>query len=213
MLGAKVINGDLPKYPGTSIIIQERFEPSDTNMVPQLTKIKAAKPDLIILYTTGGPGAVVAKNYKQLGITTPVLGGNALTMPDFVNIAGKMVGEAGWIFMSQPMMIVDKMSPDDPYRKNVYEPFKKIMQAKYGPTKEVTLFHGSCYDAIMGIVEAMKKAAPNITKASIRENLEKVKIDGFIGTFGPTPEDHQACHQDPMRPMVLKNGVWLPYSK
>jgi len=108
---------------------------------------------------------------------------------------------------------VDKMSSDDPYRKNVYEPFKKIMQNKYGPTKEVTLFHGSCYDAIMGVVEAMKKAAPNITRASIRDNLEKVKIDGFIGTFGPTPTDHQACHEDPMRPMTFKNGAWIPYEK
>ena len=213
MLGAKVINSELPKYPGVSIIIQERFEPSDTNMVPQLTKIKGANPDLIILYTTGGPGAVVAKNYKQLGVTTQVLGGNSLTMPDFVNIAGKIVDEAKWIFMSQPMMIVDKMSPDDPYRKNVYEPFKKIMQDKYGPSKEVTLFHGSCYDAIMGIVEAMKMAAPNITRASIRDNIEKVKIDGFIGTFGPTPTDHQACHEDPMRPMTFKNGAWTPYTK
>jgi branched-chain amino acid transport system substrate-binding protein len=213
MLGAKVINSELPNYPGVSLIIQERFEPSDTSMIPQLMKIKAANPDLMILYSTGGPGAVVAKNYKQLGMTTQVLGGNSLTMPEFVNIAGKIADEARWVFMSQPMMIVDKMSSDDPYRKNVYEPFKKIMQNKYGPTKEVTLFHGSCYDAIMGVVEAMKKAAPNITRASIRDNLEKVKIDGFIGTFGPTPTDHQACHEDPMRPMTFKNGAWIPYEK
>jgi branched-chain amino acid transport system substrate-binding protein len=213
MLGAKVITGELQKYPGVSIIIQERFEPSDTNMVPQLTKIKGANPDLMILYSTGGAGAVVAKNYKQLGMTTPVLGGNSLTMPDFVKIAGKIVDEANWVFMSQPMMIVDKMSSDDPYRTNVYEPFKKIMQNKYGPTKEVTLFHGSCYDAIMGVVEAMKMAAPNITRAAIRDNLEKVKIDGFIGSFGPTATDHQACHEDPMRPMTLKNGAWIPYEK
>jgi branched-chain amino acid transport system substrate-binding protein len=213
MLQAKVINSELPKYPGASIVIQERFEPTDTNMVPQLTKVKGANPDVIILAATGGPGSVVAKNYKQLGMTTQVVGGHSLTMPDFVKIAGKFVDEAGWIFLSQPMMVIDKMSPDDPYRKNVYEPFKKIMQNKFGPNMDVTLFHGSCYDAIMGVVEAMKMSAPNITRASIRDNLEKVKIDGFLGTFGPTPADHQACHEDPMRPMILKNGAWLPYVK
>ncbi len=213
MLGAKVIKSELPKYPGVSLIGQERFEASDTSMIPQLMKIKAANPDLIILYTTGGAGAVVAKNYKQLGMTTPVLGGNSLTIPQFTSMAGKIVDEANWIFLSHPSMVVDKMSPDAPYRKNVYEPLKKIMQDKYGPKKEITLFHDSSYDAIMGITEAMKMAGSNITPTSIRDNLEKVKVDGFLGIFGPTPTDHQGAHVDPMVPMVFKNGEWLPWKK
>ncbi len=212
MLGYKIIMAELPKNPGASLVIHERFEASDTNMIPQLTKIKSANPDLIILFTTGGPGAVVAKNYKQLGMTTPVLGSTSLTMPDFIKIAGKIVDESKWVFLSQPMMVVEKMSPNDPYRKGVYEPFKKLMQDKYGPTKEVTLFHGSSYDAITGVVEAMK-IAPQIDRASIRDALEKVRFEGFLGPFGPTTTDHQAAQVDPMRPMIFKNGEWLPYAK
>jgi branched-chain amino acid transport system substrate-binding protein len=181
-------------------------------MVPQLTKVKSANPDVLILYTTGGAGAVIAKNYKQLGMTAQVLGGNALTMPDFLKIAGKIAEESGWIFMSQPMMIVDKMAPDDPFRKNVVDPVRKMMQAKYGPTKQVTLFHGSFWDGIMGAVEAMK-IAPTIDRASIRDGLEKVKFDGFLGIFSPTPTNHRAAQVDPMRPMVFKNGEFLPYTK
>ncbi len=211
-LGYKMITAELPKYPGVSIIIEESLDPSDTNVVPQLTKIKAANPDLMILFSTGGPGSIVAKNYKQLGMTTPVLGSTSLTMPDFVKIAGKTIEESNWVFLSQPMLIVGKMSPNDPYRKNVYEPFKKLMQDKYGPTKEVTLFHGSSYDAIMGITEAMKMA-DKIDRASIRDALEKVRIEGFLGPFSPTATDHQGAHVDPMRPMVYKNGEWLPYMK
>ncbi len=212
MLGKKVIFDELPKYPGVSIVCNETFEVTDTNMIPQLTKTKAAKPDLIILFTTGGAGAVVAKNYKQLGMKTQVLGSTSLTMPEFVNIAGKIADESNWIFLSQPMMIVEKMSPDDPYRKNIYEPTKKMMQAKYGPKAQINLFHGSSYDAIVGIVEAMK-IAPKIDRASIRDALEKVSIEGFFGPFAPTPTDHQAAKVDPMRPMVFKNGQWLPYKK
>lgn len=213
MLGQKVIKEELPKYPGVSLIAHERFEATDTNMVPQLTKIKAANPDLLILFTTGGPGAVVAKNYKQLGMTTKVLGSTSLTMPEFLSIAGKIADESNWVFLSQPMLIVEKMSPNDPYRKNVYEPVKKIMQAKYGPTKEVTLFHGSSYDAIMGVVAALNMIAPNITKDALRDAIEKVKIEGFLGVFGPTPQDHQGAHVDPMRPMVFKNGQFQPWTK
>jgi branched-chain amino acid transport system substrate-binding protein len=212
MLAYKVMTEELPKYPGISLVAEERFEISDTNMVPQLTKVKSANPDVLILYTTGGAGAVIAKNYKQLGMTAQVLGGNALTMPDFLKIAGKIAEESGWIFMSQPMMIVDKMAPDDPFRRNVVDPVRKMMQAKYGPTKQVTLFHGSFWDGIMGAVEAMK-IAPTIDRASIRDGLEKVKFDGFLGIFSPTPTNHRAAQVDPMRPMVFKNGEFLPYTK
>jgi branched-chain amino acid transport system substrate-binding protein len=212
MLAYKTLSEEVSSHPGASIVVQERFEVTDTNMVPQLTKIKSANPDVLILYTTGGAGAVIAKNYKQLGMATQVLGGNALTMPDFIKIAGKIAEESGWIFMSQPMMIVDKMAPDDPFRKGVVEPVKKLMQAKYGPTKDVTLFHGSFWDGIMGAVEAMK-IAPTIDRASIRDSLEKVKFDGFLGQFAPTPTNHRAAQVDPMRPMVMKNGEFWPYVK
>jgi branched-chain amino acid transport system substrate-binding protein len=211
-LGQKVIKDELPKYPGVSIVIQESMEPGDTNMVPQLTKIKGANPDLILLYTTGGPATIVAKNYKQLGMTTPLITGNAVTMPDFYKAVGKIAEESKWIFMSQPMMIAEFMSPNDPYRKDVYDPFKKLMQAKYGPETQVTLFHGSCYDAIAGIVAAMKIATA-IDRDSIRDALEKVNVPGFLGPFAPTAQDHQAAPVDPMRPMTLKDGKYVPYTK
>jgi branched-chain amino acid transport system substrate-binding protein len=212
MLGAKTITGEIGKYPRVSIIIQESFEPADTNMIPQLTKIKAANPDVIILFTTATAASVVAKNYKQLGMTTTVIGSNAITIPDFVKIAGKIAEESKWIFMSQPLMIAEKMSPNDPYRKNVYEPFKKLMKEKYGPTMEVNLFHASTYDAIKAISEAMKTAA-KIDPVSIRDALEKVRIEGFLGPFAPTSEDHQGAPVDPMRPLILINGEWAPYTK
>jgi ABC-type branched-subunit amino acid transport system substrate-binding protein len=43
----KGIMDSIGKY-GASIFINEKFEPKDTNMIPQLTKIKAADPDAII---------------------------------------------------------------------------------------------------------------------------------------------------------------------
>ncbi|MBN2039301.1 MAG: ABC transporter substrate-binding protein [Spirochaetes bacterium] len=211
MLGKNVIMEQISNYPGATIVCNESFEVTDTNMIPQLTKTKAAKPDVIILFTTGGAGAVVAKNYKQLGLKTQVLGSTSLTIPEFVNIAGKIAEESQWVFLSAPLLIVDKMDRNDPFRKNVYNPTEKILQKKYGKDIKVNIFHASSYDAIAGIVEAMKMAK-NIDRASIRDALEKVHIEGFFGEFAPTPEDHQAAKVDPMRPMVLKNGEWWPYT-
>jgi branched-chain amino acid transport system substrate-binding protein len=211
-LGQKVIMEELPKYPGVSIIVDESLEPADTNVIPQLTKIKAANPDLMILFARGGTGAVVAKNFKQLGMTTKVLGSTSLTIPDFVKIAGPIIDECNWIFLSQPLMIINFMAPGDPYRKNVFEPVKKMMQDKYGPTKEINLFHGSSYDALTGIFEALRLAL-TIERAAVRDAIEKVRTEGFLGPFAPTTTDHQGAHVDPMRPMLFKGGQWIPYVK
>jgi branched-chain amino acid transport system substrate-binding protein len=211
-LGGKAIMDEIGKYPASSIIIEETFEPTDTNMVPQLTKVKSANPDVIVLYTTAAPASVVAKNYKQLGLTYPVVGFAGITAPEFAKNTGKIAEETKWICLTVPILLAEKMAPSDPYRRNVYEPVKKLMQEKYGPTKRVTLFHGSSHDAIKAAVEAMK-AAERIDSASIRDALEKIRIEGFVGDFACTSTDHQGAPVDPMRPAVLRDGEWVPYVK
>jgi branched-chain amino acid transport system substrate-binding protein len=209
--GQKVLTAEVKKYPGVSFIIQESMEPSDTNVVPQLTKIKGANADLLLLQLTGGMASVIAKNYKQLGMTVPTLGCGSITDPNFYKNVGKIAEENKWIYLSQPLMIVDKMTPDDPYRKLVYDPAQKLMQAKYGPKAQVTMFHGSTFDAFKAMMEAIRlagKAEPD----AIRDALEnKVKLEGFLGQFACTPHDHQAAPVDFMRPMTLKNGEYVPY--
>jgi ABC-type branched-subunit amino acid transport system substrate-binding protein len=102
------------------------------------------------------------------------------------------------------------MSPNDPYRKNVYDPALKLLRDKYGPTKEVTMFHGSTFDAFRAMIEAMKIAGKAEPEA-IALALEKVRIEGFLGQFAPTATDHQAAPVDFMRPMKLQNGEYVPY--
>jgi len=211
-LAAKTITTRISKYREASIVIQETFEATDTSMVPQLARINAAKPDLIILYTSTSPATVVAKNYKQLGMTAQVLGSPAITAPEFVKNVGKIAEESRWICLSVPLIVAEKMASDDPYRKNVYEPVKKLMQEKYGPTKQVTLFHGSSHDAIEAAAEAMK-GVKQVDSASIRDALEKVRIEGFFGAFACSSTDHQGAPIDPMRPVVLKGGEWAPFVK
>ena len=59
-----------PDY-GITFVAKESFGPKDTDMTPQLTKIKNAEPQAIICWTIGPAGAIVAKNKAQLGITHP----------------------------------------------------------------------------------------------------------------------------------------------
>jgi branched-chain amino acid transport system substrate-binding protein len=212
-VGAQIYNKEITRYPNASLIIQERYDNSDTSMVPQLSKIKALNPDIMILHGTGGLAAVIAKNYKQLGMKIPVITSHATAVPDFVKLAGPIAEESGWIMFGLKSNIVDTLPADDPYRKNLYEPFKKLMKDKFGDSVKLNLFHATAYDGLVAAMEAIKAAGTD-DRAEIRNALEKIKLELFLGPYECTPEDHQGSKRDYHTvPMLIKNGNFVPFKK
>ncbi len=209
LIGSKVINQEIGQYPGVSLVAQEKLEVTDTNMVPQLTKIKAAKPDLIILWANGSPAAVVAKNYRQLGMTTRVMCSGGIAVPEFMKISGGIAEESGWVFLDLRPGIAEKYSPNNPYRKNIYEPFKKIMKEKYGESKVITLFHGLGHDGMDIVIEALKVAGSD-SRPAIRNALEKVRYTGLIAPYACTPDFHMGSRTAAQVPIVIKGGEFVP---
>jgi branched-chain amino acid transport system substrate-binding protein len=212
MTGYKIMQNEIMKYPEASIVIAEKLESKDTNMIPQLMKIKAANPDLLIPYAAGAPTSIIAKNYKQLGMTTPVLAPGAVPMPDFLKLAGNIAEEAKWIFLGFPLIVAEQLPATDPFRKNLYDPFKIMLQDKFGKEKILNVFHVGPYDGL-GILLAAIKQAGSDNPAAIRDALEKVKFNGFLGPYGATATDHQGSQVDTEIMMTLKNGRMVPYKK
>ena len=211
MVGAKVYNREVSQYPGASIVIQQSFEVTDTSMIPQLMKIKAANPDLMLLQTTSGPAAVIAKNYKQLGMKTPVACIHAIALPNFLMAAGAIAEENRWMFMCAKLAVAELLPANDPYRKNLYEPFKKLMQEKYGP-KPIIIFHSVAYDAVHITIEAIKAAGTD-DRAAIRNALESMKFEGTLGLFACTPENHRGQQKDNALPVLVQKGQFVLYQR
>jgi len=208
--GSETILKEFKKYPGVSIVTQEKVEVGETSLIPQMTKMKASNADLLLLYATANTAAIAAKNYKQLGMTMPVLCSNAITIPSFVKAAGDIAEEKGWIFFTLPFNVAEKMSPTSEFRKTLYDPLKRIIQEHFGPSRNPNNFHASTYDDINALVAAIKLAGSD-NRDAIRDALEKVRVPGFLGTFAPTPQDHYGSAVDPMVPVVMKGGEWVPY--
>jgi branched-chain amino acid transport system substrate-binding protein len=211
--GYKFMMDELKNHPGSKVIITENFEAKDTNMIPQLTKIKAADPDLLIIYGAGAPTAVIAKNFKQLGMTVPVLGSGGVGMPDTIKLAGNIMEEMKWMITVLRISIAESLSMNDPYRQKVYEPAKKIFQEKFPDVKGgLNVFHVSPMDAFTMYSLAVK-AANSTDKAEVRNALEKVKFEGLLGYTAPGPNDHQEFSKDTSLIAALKGGQFVPYTK
>ena len=212
MTGWKVFQDEIKKYPGSSIIIEEKFDNSDTSVVPQLSKIKAANPDVMIVQAAGAQAAVVAKTYRQLGMKVMVTGPPGMASPEFLKIAGPIAEEHGWIIMGDRILVGDKLPAGESYRRNVYDPFKKLIKEKYGESRMLSVFHAVGHDAIYIAITALQMAGSD-DRAAIRNALENVKYEGMLGNFAGAPNDHTGFQRSTCIPIIVKGNEYVPYKK
>jgi branched-chain amino acid transport system substrate-binding protein len=210
--GMKVFQDEIKKYPGSSIVIEEKFDAADTTVIPQLSKIKAANPDVMIIQAPGAQAAVVAKNYKQLGMKVKVTGPPGMASPEFLKLAGSIAEDNGWVLMGDRILVGDKLPPDEPYRKNVYDPFKKLIRERYGESRMLSVFHAVGHDAIRIAIVALQFAGSD-DRGAIRMALERVKYEGMLGNFAGAPDDHTGFRRSTCIPIIVKGDEYTPLGR
>ena len=73
---------------GVTIVSDQTFNPGDTDMTAQLTKIKNSDAEAIVMWTAGPEAAIIAKNVKDLGIDLPLFGSHGIARREFIDGAG-----------------------------------------------------------------------------------------------------------------------------
>ncbi|MGH8793074.1 MAG: ABC transporter substrate-binding protein [Stackebrandtia sp.] len=63
------------------IVADETFETGDTEFRSQLTKVKDAEPDALVLSALPGATIPLVQQARELGIDVPIVGGNAFNSP------------------------------------------------------------------------------------------------------------------------------------
>jgi branched-chain amino acid transport system substrate-binding protein len=191
---------------GVAIVADESFNPKDTDMTSQLTKIKAANPEAIICWTIGPAGAIVAKNLKQLNIKTPLFQCHGLPDPKYIELAGSAAD--GNMMPSTKLMAWEQLSDKDPQKKVIKE-FVHLYNDVYDYDKQfaINAHSGYAWDAIYIVANAMKKAGTD--KNKLREAIEQTKnYVGVSGIYNLTPEDHNGLGTDSMIMVRIENGKW-----
>ena len=65
---------------GAPLVFEEALSPKVKDMAPALTRVAAARPDVILLHLHSGPSALVVRQAKA-GLTQKIIGGSALHQP------------------------------------------------------------------------------------------------------------------------------------
>jgi len=191
------------KY-GITLVANETYGPKDTDMSPQLTKIKnTAGVQAVFVFGLGQGPAIVTKNYKQLGITLPLYQSHGVASDEFLKLAGPAA--EGVRLPSPAQLIPEKLPANDP-QKAVVTSYANAYKAAY--KTDVSTFGGYAYDGLMLAVDAIKRAG-STDKAKVRDALEATK--GFVatsGTFNMSPTDHMGLDLSAFRMLEVKNGDW-----
>jgi branched-chain amino acid transport system substrate-binding protein len=189
---------------GITIVVEETYGPRDSDMTPQLTKIKNAVGVQAVVNPGFGQGpAIVTRNYRQLGIKMPLYQSHGVCSKQFIKLAG--AAAEGVRLPCAALLIADKLPSNDP-QKPVVVNYSREYQKKTG--QAVSTFGGHAYDGLMILTGAMKRAK-SADKAKVRDEIEKTK--GYIGTGGivnMSPTDHLGLDLSAFHMLEIKGGDW-----
>ena len=163
--GAAVMAAEAPKA-GVTIVANETFNPGDTDMTAQLTKIKNSDAQAIVMWTAGSEAATIAKNAKDLGIDLPIYGSHGIARQEFINGAGDAAEN---VKFAAGKILMPELYGEGTEEYKVATDFVDRYKAAYGEAPST--FAGHAYDALYLIAEAAQAGprGPDPSRAARRD--------------------------------------------
>ncbi len=155
---------------GGQIVKEQKFSSGDKDFKPQLTSLKAARPDAIFIPGYYAEVALIAKQARLLGIKVPLLGGDGWVGDSLLKVAGNSLDGC---------YLSCHFSADDKSPKTTE--FVAKYQAKYGEIPDDMAALG--YDSAMILAEAIKRAGttePQQLRDAIAATKDHAGITGTI---------------------------------
>jgi branched-chain amino acid transport system substrate-binding protein len=165
-LGSKYIHKFASQY-GLEVVAEERGADGDRDFTAQLTKLREANPDFVVVWFANPGGSLVLKNARQINLKVPMAGPVSMDSVATVSIAGPAA--EGFVLAAQ---IAGNEALDR----------QKTFTAAYAKAYPETPYPNSLeavgYDLIKMIVAAANSIQPPYTREKIRDALAQLKYEG-----------------------------------
>jgi branched-chain amino acid transport system substrate-binding protein len=167
-------------------VTYESFNPADTDLTPQLTRVKASNAQAIICWTVTPAGVVFLKQAQQLGLgDRQLVHGYGFVSQRYMQMSGDAT--KGLLLASVKFPVGDQLPASDPTKPMITE-LQQLYRKKYN-NAEPNQFVAQTYDAIMLAAQALAKGGNDKTK--VRDALREIKgFKGAGGTFNFAADRH-----------------------
>jgi branched-chain amino acid transport system substrate-binding protein len=157
---------------GIELVAKESQMTGDTDRSAQLTKIKTAQPDALIINTLASDAPTIADQARKLGITARFLGTAGFTNPSTWQNAGPGVLEG--------TIVAENFFPGS--SKPAVQQFVERYKKKFGG--DPPPYAAYAYDGLMLLAEAISKTKDPNDRRSIRDALGALSgYEGVLGTL------------------------------
>ncbi|MEK7650364.1 MAG: ABC transporter substrate-binding protein [Patescibacteria group bacterium] len=173
-------------------VVADEMTSLDTNdFRTNLTKIKAAKPDVIFVTQLTGALGTIIKQTKELDIQTPLVGNYQNEDPVVLSVAGK-TAEGFIISSADPAILGDDSNGFRDHFKQLYGVFPDV-------------FASNAYDALHLEVAAYLVCGEDVE--CIKTELHKIKY--YHGVSGNISIDENGVASKPTLFKIVKDGQFV----
>ncbi|WP_447778653.1 ABC transporter substrate-binding protein [Variovorax boronicumulans] len=194
---------EIAKLQDIKIAATERFGVGDTDMTSQLSKMKAANVDTVVVWAQGTPIAQLVRSMEKINYFPLTLTSWAADNITFYDAAGKALAE-------KPIFMRTVSETRTPAQQKLFDRIGSKLKA---PGSFSFALHG--YDSVLLLAQAMKQA--NSTDgAAVRAALEDLKtpVQGVLKTYEKpfSKTNHEALTAKDLVWIRWKDGKLMPYS-
>lgn len=167
----------LPENHALSVVDDEHFAVADISVAAQMTRIKAANPDVVIAWTTGTPFGTVLHGAADAGLSVPIFSTNGnMSYAQLKQYAQIMPKEL--LFPGLPSFTPDQL-PNGPLKRAVAT-FRSAFNGS-GVVPEAG--ENQVWDLTLIMIDGLRKLGLNATPAQLRDYALNLK--GYTGIYGP----------------------------
>jgi len=167
---------------GGKIALEDSYDDKATDFSSQITKIKALNPQPDFYYVAAMPYNIgpLVKQFRDAGITGPIVGGDGYDTPDLVSVAGAAADNV--FFTTHALM--DATGGTEGIKKFIGDYNKE-----YGHDPE-NAFAALGYDTVFLLVDAIKRAG-STDSAAVKSAIESTKdFKGITGAITFSADSH-----------------------
>jgi branched-chain amino acid transport system substrate-binding protein len=167
---------------GGTIALEDSYADDATDFSAQITKIKALSPQPDFYYVAAMPYNIgpLVKQFRDAGITGPIVGGDGYDTPDLVSVAGASADNV--FFTTHALM--DATGGTDGIKKFIAD-----YKAEYGHDPE-NAFAALGYDTVYLLADAVKRAG-STDSAAVKAAIEATKdFKGITGAITFSADTH-----------------------
>lgn len=189
---------DAEKY-GMQIVIDDKLPKELTDMTATLTKVKALRPDLLIVSGHSKGAALAVRQTAQMKVDVPML---AATHCEAADIIGKFGGDANYT------LCATQWAPTMTYKDRWFGfagDYAERFEKKYGYVPPYQAAESSA--AVLVYVDALERAGTLDTE-KVRDALAATDLQTFYGWI-----DFDETGKNIAKPMVLRQvqkGEYVP---